>query len=137
MPGRGRRIASKMCLQMAGPDIPRTRDPAPLPPWWLRALARLPMPVLYTLCGALANCARVLVRTRWRITCANLRATYPAMTAQQVRQLACANYRHFGELAAELIASCRMTRDELVARVRIEDVQLLRDWLGRGRPVLL
>ena len=33
-------------------------------PWWLRALSRLPLPVLYALTGALAWCARVLLRFR-------------------------------------------------------------------------
>lgn len=106
-------------------------------PWWLGVLSRVPLPMLYGLCGALAWCVRHLSGTRWRITCANLRAVFPDMGERELRQLAKANYRHFAELAAELVASCRMSREQMRARVVIRNAGLLRAWLGRGRPVLL
>jgi KDO2-lipid IV(A) lauroyltransferase len=113
---------------------------APMPlflPWWVRGLSRLPMPLLYAVCGTLAWCTRVLLRLRWKVTCENLRAAFPRLTARQVRRIAVANYRHFGEMAAELLAATRMDRNELLARVELRNVQLLREWLARGRPVLL
>lgn len=106
-------------------------------PLWLRALARLPLPLLYGVCGALAWCARQLGGARWRITLQNLRAVFPDQDERTLRRLARANYHHFAELAAELVASCRMSPAELRARVTITNLELLRDWLARGRPVLL
>lgn len=108
-----------------------------LQPWWLRALASLSLPVLYAVCGALATCSRLLSGSRWAITLANLRATFPSMPPPQIKALAKANYRHFADLAAELIAGCRMSRDDLLARVQLRDLHLLREQLGHGRPVLL
>jgi KDO2-lipid IV(A) lauroyltransferase len=106
-------------------------------PWWLRLLALLPLPVLYAKFGALAWCARKLQGSRWRVTCNNLRAVYPDMAQRDLLQLAAANYRHFAQLAAELLASSRMSRAQLLARVHIRNPELLRQWLARGRPVLL
>lgn len=119
---------------MTGPPTPAG---PPLPPAWLRALALLPLPVLYAICGALAWCARRLSPSRWRVTLENLRAVFPALDETQRVRLAAANYRHFAELAAELVASCRMSRDELLARVSIGNLPMLREWLATGRPVLL
>jgi KDO2-lipid IV(A) lauroyltransferase len=105
-------------------------------PWWLRLLARLPLPALYALFGALAWCTRVL-GFRWQVTCENLRATFPQRDARELRQIAVENYRHFGDMAAEMLAATRMDARELGARVEIVNVELLREWLQRGRPVLL
>jgi len=106
-------------------------------PWWVSALSRLPQPVLYALCRALAWCARAGLRLRWKVVCANLRMVFPQMDASRLRQIAAANYRHFGEMAAELIAATRMSREQLLARVEIRNLELPREWLARGRPVLL
>lgn len=111
--------------------------PATLPPWWLRALARLPLPVLYRLCGGLAAASRVLPGSRWAITLQNLRAVFPDAGEARIRALAAANYRHFADLAAELVAGLRLEREELLARVQVRNLDLLRGLLQKGRPVLL
>lgn len=100
-------------------------------------MAMLPLPMLYALCGALAWLVRVVLRFRWRTTCRNLQAAFPHLDARQRRRIAVENYRHFGELAAELIAATRMERRDLLARVEIGNLQLAREWLARGRPILL
>jgi KDO2-lipid IV(A) lauroyltransferase len=106
-------------------------------PLWLRLLGRVPLPVLYGLCGGLAWMARVLVRLRWRETLANLAACLPELDARTRRRIAVANYRHFGQLFAEAVASSRMTPEQLAARVTIRNLQLLRAMLDAGRPVLV
>jgi len=110
---------------------------SPLLPWWVRGLAALPLPVLYAICGVLAWMVRVVLRFRWRSTCENLRGAFPRMAPAERRRIAVGNYRHFGEMAAELLAATRMTREELLARVQVENLALPREWLARGRPVLL
>ena len=118
---------------MTAPDAP---NPADLP-WWLRLLARLPLPLLYALCGLLAWCARVLMRLRWREVTANLAACLPELDARARRRIAVANYGHFAQMFAELIASSRMTPPQLAARVRLRNLDLLRGMLATGRPVLV
>jgi len=106
-------------------------------PWWLRLLARLPMSVLYAFFGVLTWFAWHLLRSRRRITLDNLRAAFPDRDERCIAQLAAGNFRHFGELAAELVAGSRMGRQEMLERVSIADLALLRGWLSQGRPVLL
>jgi Kdo2-lipid IVA lauroyltransferase/acyltransferase len=115
---------------------PTTVKPTALP-LWLRLLARLPLPLLYEFFGAAAWCARVLFGLRAEVTRDNLHAAFPGLAPHRLRELAAANYRHFGELAAELIASTRMSREALLGRVGIENIELPRELLARGRPILL
>lgn len=116
---------------------PLTGEQHPPPPWWLRALAWLPMPLLYAKFAFLAGAARYLAPARWQVTLANLRRVFPAMDRRQLRRLARAHYRHFGMLAAELVTSSRMSRAQMLARVSIRNLELPRDMLAGGRPVLL
>lgn len=106
-------------------------------PLWLRLLARLPLPLLYVKCRALAWLARVPLRLRWREVQQNLAACLPELDAGARHRIAVANYRHFADLIAELIASSRMTPEELRARVTIHDLEVVRERLARGRPLLL
>lgn len=117
-----------------------TAAPAPKTtrlPWWVRGLSALPPAALYRFFGALAWLVRVVLRFRWRTTCQNLRAAFPDRTAAERRRIAVENYRHFGQMAAELVAATRMDRQQLLARVEIGNLLLVREWLARGRPVLV
>jgi KDO2-lipid IV(A) lauroyltransferase len=109
----------------------------PLLPLWLRLLASLPLPVLYPLCALLAWLARVLLRLRWREVMQNLAACFPELEAAARRRIAVANYRHFADLVAELIASSRMSPEQLMARVTIGNIELPRAMLAAGRPLLV
>jgi Kdo2-lipid IVA lauroyltransferase/acyltransferase len=106
-------------------------------PLWLRLLARLPLPILYLCCRALAWVARVVLRLRWDEVSRNLAACYPGLAADARRRIAVANYRHFADLIAELIKSAAMTPAQLQARVTIRNIELPRAWLARGRPLIL
>lgn len=106
-------------------------------PLWLRMLARLPLPLLYLKCGVIAWIARVVLRFRWREVTTNLAACFPELDGRERRRIATANYRHFAQMIAELIASTRMTPRQLAARVSIRNPELLRDMLDAGRPVLI
>jgi len=106
-------------------------------PWWLRLMALAPLPVLYLKCDALAWMARVLWRLRWREVTQNLAACFPTLTPRDRQRIAVANYRHFGQLIAELVASSRMNPARLASRVSILNVELPQSMLDAGRPVLI
>jgi KDO2-lipid IV(A) lauroyltransferase len=95
-------------------------------PWWVRGLSILPLEVLYVLFALLTWFIRAVLRFRWKLTCENLRAAFPQLNEQQVRQIAVANYRHFGEMAVEMLAATRMDRQQLLDRVEICNLQLPR-----------
>jgi len=120
-------------MHMTAPDSAT----GPALPLWLRMLGRLPLPFLYVKCAALLWLARVLLRLRWREVTANLAACFPEMEPRERHRIAVANYRHFGQMIAELLASSRMTPAELIARVSIGNLALPRGLLASGRPVLI
>lgn len=122
---------------MSAPVSTASAASGPLLPWWLRSLARVPLPVLYAICGGLARVSRWLPGSRWQVTLSNLRAVFPAMPRAQVDALAAANFRHFADIAAELVAGCALPREQLLARVKLRNLELLRARLAQGRPVLL
>jgi KDO2-lipid IV(A) lauroyltransferase len=93
--------------------------------------------VLYLLCGALAWAARVLVRLRWQEVSGNLAACFPDLAPRERHRIAVANYRHFGQMIAELLASSRMSPAELAPRVSILNLELPKAMLDAGRPVLV
>ncbi|MET0280183.1 MAG: lysophospholipid acyltransferase family protein [Steroidobacteraceae bacterium] len=124
-------------MTTAATTPPGSADARPTLPWWLLALAALPLPLLYAVSGALAWIAARLLRLRLAVVTQNLRAAFPGMPAAERRDLARANYQHFAQMIAELIAAARMTPAQLSARVIIHGIELPQGWLARGRPVLL
>ena len=122
---------------MSAPTPTNSATPQTELPWWLRLLALLPLPLLYLKCGMLAWCARVLLRLRWRQVQENLAACFPEIEGRERQRIAAANYQHFGEMIAELIASAGMTPAQLAERVVIRNIELPRALLAAGRPVLI
>jgi len=110
---------------------------SPSLPWWLRLFALLPLPVLYAKCTLLAWWCRVVLRLRWREVTDNLAECFPELDAPARRRIAVANYRHFADMIAELVASSRMSREQLADHVSIRNIELPRAMLAAGRPVLV
>jgi KDO2-lipid IV(A) lauroyltransferase len=111
--------------------------PAATLPFWLRALSRLPLPVLYGLFGTLAwLCFRVL-RIRRSVVLSNIRSCFPGSGEAQVLRIAQAHYRQLGEMAAEIIRSARLSPQQFLAHVSVRNIELPRGLLLRQRPVLL
>jgi len=106
-------------------------------PAWLRLPSLLPLPVLYGVCRMFAWLARVGLKLRWKEVTTNLAACYPGLAPAARHRIAIANYRHFADTIAELIASARMTPAQLLARVTIRGIELPRAMLASGRPLLL
>jgi Kdo2-lipid IVA lauroyltransferase/acyltransferase len=116
-----------------------TTPPAPevALPWWLRALSRLPLPLLYGLFGVLAWLAFHVLRLRRPVVLANIGACFPEFDASNVRRLARQHYRCLGEMAAEIIRSARLSPAQIQQRVTVRNLELAQDMLTRQRPILL
>lgn len=106
------------------------------PAWWVRALAALPLPVLYGITGSIALAACAL-RWRGQVVRANLAAAFPQWSETQLRATARAYYLGFGQVLAEIVKAAAMTRAEFAARVVIENPELVREPLAQGHTVLL
>jgi Kdo2-lipid IVA lauroyltransferase/acyltransferase len=105
-------------------------------PWWLQGLSRLPLGVLYALCGGLAWLALHVARMRRPLVLANIRSCFPELDEAAVRRIAAGHYRQTGQMIAEVIGSAGMRPEEFLQRVRVRNVELPRALLAEGRSVL-
>jgi KDO2-lipid IV(A) lauroyltransferase len=106
-------------------------------PWWLRALGRVPLPLMYALAAGLAFLVRALLRYRVAVAAENLRRALPELDEAVRARVLRAHYRSTAEVLFELPRLCVMGADELRRRVRNPDLAGVREELDAGRPVLL
>lgn len=102
----------------------------------LRALAILPLPVLYAVCGVLASLAR-LCGWRRRYVRDGVARCLPDASDAERRRVAKDFYRYLGELVAESVHGFRITERDLVERLRFENAEIVEEELSAGRKVLL
>lgn len=102
----------------------------------LSLLSRLPLRLLYALCGPLAWALRV-AGWRRRLVDEGLARCLPAHDEAKRRGIAREFYAWLGSLVAEFLHGARMTPAELEDRLRFEDDCVVRDALAGGRRVLI
>lgn len=98
--------------------------------------SRLPLPVLYALCGSLAWILRISGWRR-RLVSEGLERCLPDRVPAERRQIAREFYAGLGRLVAEFLRAARMTPAEFEQRLRFEDDAIVREALGSGRRVIL
>lgn len=106
-------------------------------PLWLRALARLPLGLLYALGALLAFLLRHVLRYRVRIARENLQGCFPERDAAGIEAILNQYYRQLGQITAECIKLAGMSEPELRERVQFSNLELVQRELDAGRPVIL
>jgi len=114
-----------------------TTASAAIPPFWLRVLSFLPLPLLYALFAMLAWIALHVLRLRLKVVLTNLRSCFPQRSDAEVLRIARTHYRQLGEMAAETVRSVRLSPRQLLAHVTVRNIELPRGLLAQQRPVLL
>src|SRR6478736_44623 len=109
----------------------------PSPAWWLRALGRVPLPLMYAIGSVLAVLMRDVLRYRVKVARDNLREAMPELDESARRRVLRRHYRVFADVLFELPRVAVMSSDELERRVSLPDLAQLRDEYERGHPVLL
>jgi KDO2-lipid IV(A) lauroyltransferase len=107
------------------------------PAWWLRALGRVPLPVMYALAGAMAFLIRDVLRYRVAVARANLAAALPTLDADSRRRILRRHYDSLASVLFELPRLASMSAEELQARMTLPDMPGVREELARGTPVLV
>lgn len=105
--------------------------------WWLRALARLPFPLLYALMAPIAWLLRYVLRYRVAVARDNLKRCFPQLSAREIRQLLAQHYRHLGQIAAEFFKLPGLSAQQICDRVRFRDFEVVQSELRAGRSVIL
>lgn len=105
--------------------------------FFLEGLARLPLASLHRLGAVLAFVANHLFRWRRKLALANIARSFPGLPAAEHRRILDQSYRNLGDLLAEILWSHRASREELAARVTVENPELVNAETRAGRSVLL
>jgi len=111
--------------------------PPARPAWWLRALGRLPLPLMYALAGFVAWLLRAVFRYRVRVVRDNLRGALPELGEGERRQILSRHYRALAEVLFELPRVAVMSAAEVRGRVLMPDMPAVHAELARGRAVLV
>src|SRR5450432_2732602 len=103
----------------AGAAAPaQAEDPGPVA-WWVRALSRLPLPVLYLASSLISFLAFRVFPYRPDIVRDSLARAFPDFTAAQLRATMHDYYKGFADMVPEIVKSVSMSPDDLRRRVRI------------------
>lgn len=102
-----------------------------------RALSTLPLAVLYRLAGPVYFLVYRVFRVRRDVVESNLVRSFPGRSDAEITALSRRVYRNYADVLVEMLRSLRMSRGELLDRIRFEGDGLLEDELRGGRPVLL
>jgi KDO2-lipid IV(A) lauroyltransferase len=116
---------------------PLVDAPPARPAWWLRALGRLPLPLMYGLAGFVAWLLRDVFRYRVRVVRENLRGALPELGEAERRQILRRHYRALADVLFELPRVAVMPAAEVRERVLVPDMPAVHAELARGRPVLV
>ena len=102
----------------------------------MRLISRLPLPLLYAICGFLAWILRV---AGWRrhLVQDGLARCLPDLQPAERRRVASDFYSGLGRLVAEVLHGASITPDELEQRVRFEGEAVVRDAFAAGRRVMV
>ncbi len=104
---------------------------------WIRALSRVPFPVLYAITGAVAWLVRYVLRYRVAVARNNLRSCFPDHSPAQINRLLTLYYRHLSQVMAEFFKIATMSAEEMSARVRLVNLERVHAETRAGRSVLL
>jgi KDO2-lipid IV(A) lauroyltransferase len=119
------------------PVLPRASDqPAPPGPL-LRALGRVPMPLMYGLAALLALLLRYVLRFRVGVARDNLRRALPELDEPARERLLNLQYRKLTEVFVELPWVSIATAQQVRERLHFANLALPHADLAAGRPVLV
>jgi KDO2-lipid IV(A) lauroyltransferase len=104
---------------------------------FLRIFALLPFPLLYAFSNVLAWLLNHVVRYRRRVIDDNLRHAFPSLSPAEIRQLRRQFYSNFSDLWLEALKGLHLSAHEYRKRVKIQNPELLLQFLEQGRPVMV
>jgi KDO2-lipid IV(A) lauroyltransferase len=104
---------------------------------WIRVFSRVSLAVWYPIARFMAWMAWRVIPYRRHVVLANLTASFPEWDEATRERVIRDYYRGFADMLVEVMRSLRLTRDDLARRVVLANPALVRDEVGKGRPVLL
>jgi KDO2-lipid IV(A) lauroyltransferase len=107
------------------------------PAWWVRLLAALPWGLMNPLADVMAWLSWRVLHVEQRALRANLTASFPDLSEEQLQRMMRDYYRSFAQVLVEVVRSVSLSPEELRRRVILEGFEPVRSALASGTSVLL
>jgi Kdo2-lipid IVA lauroyltransferase/acyltransferase len=105
--------------------------------WWLRLAAALPLRALYALATLIGWLTYRMFPYREQVVRENLGIAFPELDEAGLRALMRRYYTGFAQVLVEIVKAVSMSAEKLVARVAIANIELVRQPLREGTPVII
>lgn len=102
-----------------------------------KTLSLAPLWALYALSGLIYVLAFYVARHRHRVIREQLAKVFPALTESQRTAIHKRFLKNFCDVLVELVKSMSIAPEEMIARVRIDNLQAIRQFLDSNRSVML
>lgn len=103
----------------------------------LYLVSRLPFAILYTLSDLLCFIIHRLVGYRKEIVRSNLKRALPHFSEAEYKRIEKEFYRHFCDIFLEIIKSMGMTKEEMLTRFQVKNIEVLTQFEKEKRSVFI
>ena len=105
--------------------------------WWLRLVAALPLRVLYALAALIAWVTFRVVPYRADVVHENLKIAFPEADESELRGIMRRYYSGFAQVLVEIVKAVSWPAEKLREHVAIANLEVIRELLAQGKPVLI
>ena len=105
--------------------------------WWLRLVAALPLRVLYALAALIAWVTFRVVPYRADVVHENLKIAFPEADESELRGIMRRYYSGFAQVLVEIVKAVSWPAEKLREHVAIANLEVIREPLAQGKPVLI
>jgi Kdo2-lipid IVA lauroyltransferase/acyltransferase len=105
--------------------------------WWLRLAAALPLRALYALATLIGWLTYRMFPYREQVVRENLGIAFPELDEAGLRALMRRYYTGFAQVLVEIVKAVSLSAEKLAAHVAIANIELVRQPLSEGTPVII
>ena len=105
--------------------------------FFLRAIAHLPLAVLYAVSSALWPPIYYIIRYRRKITRQNLERSFPEKSLKEIKRIERAFYRHICDIVVETLKTLHISDKEMQRRIEVTGLDIVEEVASQGHPVFM
>ncbi|MFZ9667562.1 MAG: lysophospholipid acyltransferase family protein [Steroidobacteraceae bacterium] len=110
---------------------------APLPSWWVRALASLPLGVLHGLARLFAFLAWRVIPYEPQYIRESLTKGFPDKSFAEIEEIRREFYRSYGDVMVEIVKSASISERDFDERMQFTNFEIVRETIASGTPAVL
>lgn len=126
-----------MLAQGGAPNDEVSAPPVAPSSWWVRAIARVPFPVIYAFSNTVAYLAHRVFPYRKHVVDAQLAQSFPELDSGARADIAKRYYRNFADVFLETAKIPSLSAEAVRERVQVERIDVVLQALAKGRPIVL